>query len=266
MIASLALAAALTVRGDRLYIPAQINGIATEAVLDSAAEVTVLDDEFADRAGAGEGKAVKARGSGAGEAKALLVEGVRVEALGLDVPNVTAAVMDLDDVGQRLFGRKLDAIVGRELFDAGRLSIDIEGGTIHPLPIGMKPKGVKLPLQTFRGNETIPASIEGNTPVRAEFDLGNGSDVLIGKAYAKRLGLLDREHVHEEGGGIGGAVKRKVVTLKSVRIAGVTFRNVRAAIAEQPNAADANVGVKLLRHFRIVTDFPQKAVWLQPRR
>jgi predicted aspartyl protease len=265
MIVAFALAAALTVRGDRLYIPAQINGVATEAVLDSAAEVTLLDDEFADRAGAGEGKTVNARGSGAGEAKAQLVEGVRVDAVGMKLPDVTVAVMDLDDVGQRLFGRKLDAIVGRELFDAGRLAIDIEGGTIHTLPSGGKPKGVRLPLQTFHGNETVPVSIEGNAPVRAEFDLGNGSDMLIGKAYAARLGLLDREHAHEDGGGIGGAVKRRIVTLKSVRLAGVTFRNVRAAIDEQPNAADANVGVKLLRRFRIVTDFPQKAVWLQPR-
>ena len=47
MIVSLALAAALAVRGDRLFIPARINGVETEAVLDSAAEVTVLDDEFA---------------------------------------------------------------------------------------------------------------------------------------------------------------------------------------------------------------------------
>jgi predicted aspartyl protease len=266
MIASLALAAALTVRGDRLYVPARINGVATEAVLDSAAEATLLDDEFADRAGAGEGKAVMARGSGAGEAKARLVEGVRVDAVGMTLPNVTAAVIDLDDVGQRLFGRKLDAIVGRDLFDAGRLAIDIEGGTIQALPAGAKPKGIKLPLQTFHGNETIPVSIEGGAPVRAEFDLGNGSDVLIGRTYAARLGLLDREHVHEDGGGIGGAVKRKVVMLKSVRIAGVTFHNVRAAIDEQPNAADANVGVKLLRQFRIVTDFPAKAVWLEPRR
>lgn len=266
MIVAFALAAALTVRGDRLYIPAQINGVVTEAVLDSAAEVTLLDDEFADRAGAGEGKTVKARGSGAGEAKAQLVEGVHVDAVGMKLPDVTVAVMDLDDVGQRLFGRKLDAIVGRELFDAGRLAIDIEGGTIRTLPSGGKPKGVRLPLQTFHGNETVPVSIEGNAPVRAEFDLGNGSDMLIGKAYAARLGLLDREHAHEDGGGIGGAVKRRIVTLKSVRLAGVTFRNVRAAIDEQPNAADANVGVKLLRRFRIVTDFPQKAVWLQPRR
>lgn len=266
MIVSLALAAALTVRGDRLFIPARVNGAETEAVLDSAAEVTVLDDEFAAQTGVGEGEAVMARGSGAGKAKAQLVEGVRVDALGVKLPDVTVAVMDLDDVGARLFGHRLNAIVGRELFDAGRLAIDIEGRTIRPLPANARPKGVQLPLKTFHGNETIPVSIEGKAPVRAEFDLGNGSHMLIGKAYAARLGLLDREHLHEEGGGIGGAVKRRVVTLRSVRIAGVTFRNVRAAIDEQPNAADANVGVKLLRRFRIVTDFPHKAVWLRPRR
>lgn len=265
MISFLLMAAALTVRGDRLYIPAQINGVATEAVLDSAAEVTLLDDEFAERADAAGGKAIKARGSGAGEAEARLVEHVRVEALGVTLPDMTVAVMDLDDVGKRLFGRRLDAIVGRELFDAARLSIDIEGGAIAVIPRSARPKGVRLALRPFHGNETIPVSIEGGSPVRAEFDLGNGSDMLIGKAYAKRMGLLDRHHVHEEGGGIGGAVKRRIVTLKTVRLAGMTFRNVRAAIDEQPNAADANVGVKLLRRFHIVTDFAQKAVWLQPR-
>lgn len=266
MIALLAAAATLTVRGDRLYIPARINGVQTEAVLDSAAEVSLLDDEFAAHARVGEGRNVDARGSGAGTTKARLVEGVPIEAIGVAVPDATVAVMDLDDIGARLFGRKLDAIVGRDLFDATRLAIDIDGGAIHAVADRAEPRGVKLALQSFHGNETIPVSIEGHRPVRAEFDLGNGSDVLIGKKYAARLGLLDRAQAHEEGGGIGGAVKRKIVSLRSLRLAGVTFRNVRAAIDEQPNAADANVGVKLLRRFRIVTDFPAKTVWLEPRR
>ncbi|MCP2936443.1 aspartyl protease family protein, partial [Salmonella enterica subsp. enterica serovar Typhimurium] len=68
MIGLLAAAAVLTVHGDRLFIPARLNGVETEAVLDSGAEVTVLDDGFASRIGAGEGKAVTARGSGGGTA------------------------------------------------------------------------------------------------------------------------------------------------------------------------------------------------------
>jgi predicted aspartyl protease len=265
MIALLAAAAALTVHGDRLFVPARINGVETEAVLDSAAEATVLDDGFAKRVGAGQGKAVTARGSG-GKAEAQLVEHVRVEAVGVALPDVTVAVIDLDDVGKRLFGGPLDAIVGRELFDATRLAIDIEGGTIRTVPAAAGPRGVRLPLRTFHGIETVPVSVEGGRPVQAEFDLGNGSDMLIGKAYAVRTGLIGRAHATAQGGGIGGAVHRKIVTLKSVRIAGLTFRNVRAAIDEQSNAADANIGVRLLRRFRITTDFARKAVWLEPRR
>lgn len=260
----LAAAATLVVRGDRLYVPARINGVATEAVLDSAAEATIIDDDFARRIGTGRGKAVTARGSG-GKAEAELIDHARIEAVGVRLSDVTIAVIDLDDVGKRLFGRKLTAIVGRELFDAARLSIDIDGGSIAAIPRTARPQGARLPLRPHRGIETVPLTIEGQA-AQAEFDLGNGSDLLIGRAFAERTGLLKRAHAVEKGGGIGGQVQRKIVTLRTVRLAGVTFHHVRAAIDEQENAADANVGVKLLRHFRIISDFAQRAVWLQPRR
>jgi hypothetical protein len=51
----------LTVRGDRIFLPARINGVETEAVLDSAAEASVVDDGFAARIGAGRGRPVTAR-------------------------------------------------------------------------------------------------------------------------------------------------------------------------------------------------------------
>jgi len=31
------------------------------------------------------------------------------------------------------------------------------------------------------------------------------------------------------------------------------------------NAGDLNLGVKVLRHFIVVTDFAQHRIWLQPR-
>lgn len=266
LLAATAATTPLTVRGDRIFLPARFNGVATEAVLDSAAEASFVDDGFARRIGAERGRPVVARGSG-GAAPAHLVKGARIEAAGLTLDGLTIGVTDLDDVGERLFGHSLDAIVGRELFDAARLSIDIEKGCLAVLPRRGPPRGKRLKLSSHHGIETLPVSIEGDAPVWAEFDLGNGSDVSIGRAYAKRLGLLapDRIVAREEGGGIGGKVKRDVVVLKTLKLAGVTFRDVRATIDAQPNAADANIGVKLLRHFRIVTDFARKAVWLQPR-
>lgn len=266
LLAAVAATTPLTVRGDRIFLPARFNGVETEAVLDSAAEASFVDDEFAVKIGAERGRPVVARGSG-GAAPAHLVKGVRIEAAGQTLSGVTIGVTDLDDVGARLFGHRLDAIVGRELFDAARLSIDIESGCLAVVPRGAHPPGKLLKLASYHGIETVKVSIEGQPPVWAEFDLGNGSDVSIGKAYAERIGLRGPGRVvgREPGGGIGGKVDRDVVVLTSLTIAGVTFRNVRATIDSQPGAADANIGVKLLRHFRIVTDFAQKAVWLQPR-
>jgi predicted aspartyl protease len=109
--------------------------------------------------------------------------------------------------------------------------------------------------------------VEGGAPVRATFDLGNGSHVLLGKSYAERLGLTTdgRTARTERGGGLGGETTRQVYTLREISIAGRRFTNVPAAIDPQPSASDVNIGVSLLRHFRITTDYAAHAVWLEPR-
>lgn len=254
-------------RGSRLMIEARINGHAVQALLDSAAEATILDRDFARSLRLGSGQRVSAQGSGQGSFEAALVDGVSIEALGVSIPNQTVAVADLGDVGRRLLKRRLDVILGRELFDAARLSIDIEARRIAVVAREQEPAGLRLALSTEHGVETIPVQVEEGAPVRATFDLGNGSRVLLGKAYAERLGLLNggRTARTERGGGLGGETTRQVYTLRSISIAGRTFSNVQAAIDPQPSASDVNVGVSLLRHFRITTDYANHAVWLQPR-
>jgi hypothetical protein len=103
--------------------------------------------------------------------------------------------------------------------------------------------------------------------VQAAFDLGNGSEMMIGRQAAEHLGLSGPGRIVERktGGGIGGPVFRDVVALSTISIAGKTFANVRAAIEDQDSQSDANIGVKQLRHFIIVTDFPGHKLWLQPR-
>ena len=57
---------------------------------------------------------------------------------------------------------------------------------------------------------------------------------------------------------------REVVTLRSIELAGRRFDDVSAAIDPQPSASAVNIGVSLLRHFRITTDFADRVVWLEP--
>jgi predicted aspartyl protease len=248
-------------------IDARINGHPKQALLDSAAEATILDQRFAQTLKLGGGQAVSGQGSGQGSFEASLVDGVSIEALGLSLTNQTVAVADLGDVGRRLLKRRLDVILGRELFDAARLSIDIEARRIAAVGREREPAGVRLGLVTEHGVETIPVQVEEGAPVRATFDLGNGSHVLLSKSYAQRLGLGTdgRAARTERGGGLGGETTRQVYTLRSISIAGRRFTNVQAAIDPQPSASDVNVGVPLLRHFRITTDYASHAVWLQAR-
>ncbi len=157
-------------------------------------------------------------------------------------------------------------VLGRELFDAARLEIDIAGGTIRTLDRSTQPRGVKLPLTTQRGVESLPCKVEGRA-AQADIDLGNGSEVLVGKAFAQRHGLLQPGRVVERkaGGGIGGGVVRDIVVLASLEIAGVKLESVRAAIDEQETAGEINVGTSVLRRFVLVIDYSQHAAWFRPR-
>jgi predicted aspartyl protease len=253
-------------RGSRLVIDAKINGQPVRALLDSAAEATLLDRNFARTLNLGGGKSVVGQGSGQGTFDAALIDGVKLEALGLSIPDQTVAVADLQDVGERLLSGPLDVILGREIFDAARLAIDIEGRRIEVVSRDAAPRGVRLDLVTEHGVETIPVLVESGAPLRATFDLGNGSRVLIGGALAARAHLLDGRPVSSErGGGLGGEVNRHIIVLSSLEIAGRRFKDVAAAIDPQPSASDVNVGVSILRRFWITTDFARHAVWLAPR-
>lgn len=255
----------LIVRGDRLFIPVTVNGQTVEALLDSGAEASFVDDDFLRVLSIKpEGEEI-AKGSG-GEEKVQFAKGLTIHAAGTDLADQTVAVVDLDPLSARLIGVKLPMILGRNFFDAGRFEIDIEKGTIRKLADDAKPQGVELPLTTHRGIEDFPVTIEGRE-VQAALDLGNGSEMMVGReaAVKMRLALPSRIVEKKQGGGLGGTVSRDIVLLSKVTIAGKTFTRVRAAIDDQDSQSDGNIGVSLLRHFIITTDFPGHKLWLKPR-
>jgi hypothetical protein len=105
-----------------------------------------LDRTFAKQLKLDHGQSVIGQGSGQASFDASLVGGVTLEALDLTLRDQTVAVADLSDVGRRLLGYQINVILGRELFDAARLSIDIDGHLISVVPRDRKPRGVRLEL------------------------------------------------------------------------------------------------------------------------
>ena len=247
---------------NRPFVRVTVNGQPVTALLDSAAEMTLIDDDAAIRLGLTPAGSATAHGSGAAAMEARFADHVAVEAVGVSL-ELRAGILDLGEVSGRLLGRPVDMLLGRDLFDNARLRLDYGAGTIEEFR-GV-PRGVRLPLGEHRGVPTIPAAIEGHAPVQTVLDTGNGSDVLIGRAYARRIGLLapGRIVAHAQGGGLGGALTRDIVILRTFTIAGRTFRNVRAAIDPGETASDLNIGTSILRHFAITTDFAGHQVWLE---
>ncbi|WP_156457565.1 retropepsin-like aspartic protease [Altererythrobacter sp. Root672] len=252
----------LAIHNGRLFVDARVNGVETEALLDSAAEATLIDPEFARRANISGGTAQTIRGSG-GSTSALIVEGVQIEVLGLDLRPEVVVVTDLSELSKRLIKRPTNAVIGREFFDAARVRIDIGGGSIVLASRDDPPPGRELPLTAHAGVEALPVVVGGQM-AQAEFDLGNGSEVLISRALADKLKLAVVGQ--KAGGGIGGEVRRDIVVIPLLEVAGTDFREVRAAVDDQPSANDLNLGTSILRHFLITADFKDRRVWLEPRK
>lgn len=261
---SAAAAAPLETFNNRLFVPVTVNGQRTTALLDSAAEMTILDDDFAARLGLVQTGGATAHGSGAETMRARFAEHVLIHSSGVSI-EARVGILDLGDVSRRIVGRNVDMLLGRDLFDRARLRIDPAAGTIEIA--GGRPRGVRLPLGEHRGIPTVPAAVEGHPPVATVFDTGNGSDVLIGRAYAERIGLTAPARIvdRRSGGGLGGAQGFDIVRLRTLTVGGRTFRDVRAAIDPGETASDLNIGMSILRNFLITADFPRRAIWLEPR-
>src|SRR5687768_6441866 len=68
----------LDIVDNRLFVPAVVNGQATSALLDSAAEMTIVDDDFARRLVLATTGSATAHGSGAASMEASFAEDVDI--------------------------------------------------------------------------------------------------------------------------------------------------------------------------------------------
>ncbi|MBY0423047.1 MAG: retropepsin-like domain-containing protein [Parvularculaceae bacterium] len=253
----------MEMRRGRPFVEIVLNGAKLRALVDTGAEMTLIDAAYARAAGLEKGVAATVKGSGGTETAHALPE-VRLVVAGRAIPGVTPFAIDLSDVAKRLFKEKVDVVLGREIYDAERVLLDYPGGRLCLVGRDAEPKGKKLALQTAHGLETIPIDIEGK-PVRADIDSGNSGALLLGGAFVDGAGFLTdgRKLGENRGGGIGGAIARKRFITKSVTIAGETFKGAPAVIDPQPNAASANVGSGLLKYFRVTLDYRDAAAWFE---
>ncbi|WP_421839472.1 retropepsin-like aspartic protease [Novosphingobium sp.] len=256
----------MTIRRHRLFIPAEINGHRVQALLDSAAELTLLDRAFARRLDLLGGTKVDAKGSGAGKVGAELIEAVTMTAPGIIRHTGPAAAIDLGDVSRRLNGAPIDVILGRDYFDLVRLEIDIDARRLRPLAPDEPARGLLFPLKTAFGVETIIVNAEGHG-AEATIDLGNGGNPMVSRAFAAHIGAFNdgRAMGKSRGGGTGGEAERVHFILKALSIGPKNFVDIPVIVDVGEGATDMNIGTSILRRFVVTTDFANHQVWRLPK-
>lgn len=258
-------------RGNRIVVPATLNGHHTEVLLDTGASATTLDRAYARSIGLPEGRKVQGRGAG-GVVEAEIVPGVTLDIGGMRFDNMTVGVLDLAPMA-RATGRPMDVVLGREFFNAAVVSIDWSNKRLavsSHQAFRPNARATAVPLTRKGPFNTIPVSIAGGEPISALLDLGNGGNLVLPPTYwAGRADLAALRYAEGRTGGVGGLHGARVALVPNVKLAGRTFAAVPATLSEKGNNDDpekmANVGIGLLKQFQVDLDLGRDRIYLTPR-
>jgi hypothetical protein len=256
-------------RGTRIFFQGTINGRPASMMLDSGAGSTVISKRYADAIRLAGTRPMMVRGVG-GTEQASLAQNVAVSAGALTVNGVSAIIIDIAETEAQI-GRPIDVILGMEAFRAGIVDVDFSARMIRFAPAqGFVPPvgAVVVPISQGSTRRTIPISVNGGPPIEADLDIGNGGALLLSHAaWQGQREIAAIPSVMSSAGGVGGRIAKRLVTLPTVSVAGQTFRNVPSLLNVGANdlpETGANVGIELLRRFRLLFHYDRSTLYLVP--
>jgi hypothetical protein len=255
---------------EQIFVPATVNGRKLSLILDTGADISILDQATASGIGVSLSGALPVGGTG-GQATMQLASGVTVTIGNLALSDITAGVMDLSGMAGQL-GHAMPMILGKEIFNELIVDLDFPNRRIafhDPGHFAVPAGAVRVALGRHGENRTVPVSIEGREPIDFDFDLGNNSPVIIYPHYRDSARLLaQRRQSRSLSAGVGGIFSPACATLASITIGGLGLADVPADFPEPADSAlnsdrsGGNIGLPVFSRFRLVTDYARDAIWL----
>ena len=245
------------------FVEVEVEGVKGHALLDTGASLTVIDDDFAERAELRTRGRISVRGTG-GRQRGRKARDVRLALCGRKVSGLNPVVIDLEYVEER-FGRPIDAIIGGDIFEKVLLDLDypnervalrLPGENTHLPELGTR----RVPLGSVgETRRSASLTLASHGVVRLLVDTGAGGEVSIYTKHAERLGLPAKgaPRTSRLGGGIGGKREQWLTVVEGAQFAGEALGEIEVRIPREQGGRRETQGLLgggILARFRVLFD------------
>jgi predicted aspartyl protease len=261
--------------GNRIYLPAVLNGRTTPAIFDTGAGASAVDLKLADDLKIPGEQKIQAGGVGAAAVTGRLLQSAKADIGGQSHPiNFAIPFSSLNSAE----GRPLEMILGFDYINRYTFQIDYAAQTmrIYPANTIIPDSGTEIPIRIVTGHPHIRAKIGlgGQThEVEAMIDSGASSGSLTGR-FTQTVPIPSSVKSTPStiiGGGVGGFVSGRFIRLDSIDLNGLKVENPIATVTEAEGGANGTkanydylLGADVLKRFTLTLDYANKRVYLKP--
>ncbi len=268
---------------NHIYLQATVNGSKPLwFLLDTGAEMSVVDSAVAASVGLTSVGSATARGSGEGTMKAGFAQGVTLGVGRAVASGQTVVTLPLDAL-EPIDGRSIDGILGHDFIASFVVTIDYASRRVSFRD------PARFDTATMSSGERVPIEIEGGIPrikgtvvlpgavtIDGVFTVDSGSRTALSfntpfvRANAAVSRIAEASLDAPYGFGIGGATKTRVGRIDAFRIGSVEFEKPVIGFSFGEKGVDAtssiagNIGGELMRRFRVTFDYGRKVMVLEP--
>lgn len=265
-----------TLIDNRIFVPVTVNGRGPYQFIFDTGGQNILDVAVARELGLKLESAEDASGAGAATEQAWRTD-VDLATIGtVAMREQEFRVLSFDAIRRAIGFRRLDGLVGRELFERFVVDIDYAASRLSfAEPSVWRPAadlGQAQPLRLVYDIPALSIVVDGLSGL-AVLDTGDRSSFTLFGPFVKRHGLRTRYAKKVQavtGWGIGGPIPAEVTRVDRLEIGG---RHIRDVVMRMPllergafatSSAAGSIGTGVLKRFRVVFDYSRKRMFLAP--
>ncbi len=244
--------------------------------LDTGATRSIIDRQAAESLGLKSEGTQQIEGAGGYEAGSVFNH-ISIKLPGVELHNQSVWGLPLAAMAPA-GGRKIDGIIGYELFKYFAVDIDYVALKINlydAQTYNYRGAGQTVPLKVQQdGAIYVQAKLEvaGREPIEGEFviDTGGNGTLMLARSFVEQNRLLESvgQTIQAGGGGVGGPIQIAFGRLKSLRLGSFVINNPLTGFVKAGEIADegkaGNIGGKCLRRFRVTFDYTRQRMILEP--